>query len=91
MHNRHLLIEFKRPDHAINRDDEAQAVKYRDDLRQSFANIEILLLGKGPASTMDAGSLAPRLRIMSLNEMVSAARMQHKWLLHQLSDSREPE
>jgi type I site-specific restriction endonuclease len=40
--NKHLLIEFKRPSHRINRKDVSQAEEYRDDLNQFIRNIHKL-------------------------------------------------
>jgi len=85
---RHVLIELKRPSHDITRDDEAQAVKYRDELRRTFDNIELLVIGKGFAPAVDPGALAPKLQIMSYAALVSTARTQLQWLLTQLSDAR---
>ena len=34
--NRLLLIEFKRPSKSITRDDETQAIKYRNDLNKNL-------------------------------------------------------
>ncbi len=85
---RYVLIEFKRPDHSITRDDIAQAEKYRDDLRQWFERIEIVMIGAGPAASVDVSRLAPDVRVRSFTSVVSAARTQLRWLLRQLSDPR---
>jgi hypothetical protein len=62
--DRYLLVEFKRPSHPINRDDEGQAIKYRDDIQPLVPDrkIEILMVGGGRApgvsghySTTDSG------------------------------------
>jgi hypothetical protein len=82
---RHVLIEFKRPSHRISRDDENQAVKYRDDLRQQFPNIEILMVGAGSAAGVDAGSHSPDLQVISYAGLVSRARTELEWLLTQLN------
>ena len=47
MYGQHLLIEFKRPSKTINRDDETQAQKYRDDLGTKFHPMKILLIRGG--------------------------------------------
>ena len=85
---RHVLIELKRPSHDISRDDEAQAVKYRDDLRKTLENIEIVIIGRGLATAVDPAALSPKLKALSYAGMVSSARMQLQWLITQLSDER---
>lgn len=87
----HLLIEFKRPSKAIDRDDENQAEKYRDDLITKFQPIEILMIGKGRASSVDPRSAPPDLTVVSYAQLISTARAQLDWLLQQqLSDHRLP-
>ncbi len=91
MSSGHLLIEFKRPSKAIDRDDEAQAVKYRDDLRKTFEPIEILLIGKGRASSVDPRDTSRGVTVVSYAQLVSTARNQLAWLLQQqLTDHRLP-
>lgn len=87
----HLLIEFKRPSKAIDRDDETQAVKYRDDLIKKFEPIEILMIGSGRASSVDPRTLPSGLTVVSYSQLVSTARAQLDWLLQQqLTDHRLP-
>lgn len=85
---RHVLIEFKRPSHLIGRDDENQAVKYRDDLRQTFDAIEILLIGKGRTAGVDPASGPPNLAVTSYAALVSRARTELTWLLGQLTTAQ---
>lgn len=87
---RHVLIEFKRPSHAITRDDENQAVKYRDDLRTTFDNVELLLIGLGTAPGVDSGSRAPKLQVRSYAQIVTRARTELEWLLKQLKEELAP-
>ncbi len=87
---RHVLIEFKRPSRDITRDDENQAVKYRDDLRHQFPNIEILMIGAGYAAGVDTGSHPPDLKVRSYAAMVSTARSELTWLLSQLTSAMPP-
>lgn len=85
LQQRHVLIEFKRPSHDINRDDETQAIKYRDDLARYTAQaIEIVLMGRARATAISPQYNAPALRAMSYAEVVSSARTQLQWLLAQL-------
>lgn len=86
MHGHHLLIEFKRPNKTINRDDETQAQKYRDDLGVKFHPIKLLLIG---------GSIDKSLRLnpgneieyFSYSEVIGRARAEIDWLLKSLTDS----
>ncbi len=48
------VIELKRPDHVIDRDDENQAIKYRYDLHSTLQKSHILLIEKGKVATMNA-------------------------------------
>jgi hypothetical protein len=84
----HLLIEFKRPSHPITRDDIAQAEKYRDDLSShlsSSAKMDIMLIGKGRAPTLDTRNLLPTIVIHSYASIISAARSELDWLIDSLS------
>jgi hypothetical protein len=78
------LIELKRPDHTINRDDEVQAIKYRDDLQNSLQKIEILLIGKGKAPTMNSINDRENVRILSYMELIALARSRLTWLIKEL-------
>jgi hypothetical protein len=84
--SKHVLIEFKRPSHTITRDDQLQAEKYRDSLKQ-FRPMEILLIGKDhdPALTSDH---PPYIRVVSYAAAISRARAELDWLLKQLTDVR---
>jgi hypothetical protein len=86
--DRYILIEFKRPSHAINRDDVAQAEKYRDDLSHRFSTsttMDIILLGKGRVPGLDANRLAHGITIQSYFGLISQARSELTWLLDNLS------
>lgn len=80
----YLLIEFKRPDKRITRDDEVQAIKYRDDLLPRFSPIHILMMGRGRAGGSDPRSTFTDLVVRSYADIVSAARADLEWLLEQL-------
>lgn len=83
----HLLIEFKRPQHSISRDDQNQAVKYRDDLTKQFGDIDILLLGKGREPNLSTQFDSRGLTVMSYKELISSAREQLNWLLDSIRDA----
>ncbi len=84
-----LLVEFKRPSHAIGRDDVNQAEKYRDDLQIRIAPsgvLKILMLGKGRVDSLNMQNLAPNIRISSFRAVISSARSEFEWLMKSLSD-----
>jgi hypothetical protein len=85
---RHLLIEFKRPSHNITRDDEAQAIKYRDDLsRFTSKPIDVLVIGGPRDQSVSSMYSMQGLRVTTYFDLVSDARAQLAWLLSQLSTS----
>ncbi len=85
--NRHVLIEFKRPSHTIDRDAEAQAKKYRDDLTPSFGHIEVIVVGGKVDPTMSSHYPESDLQFLTYNALVSRARNALEWLLEELSMS----
>jgi hypothetical protein len=87
--DRMLLVEFKRPSHAIGRDDINQAEKYRDDLQIRIAPssvMEILMLGRGRVESVHMQNLAPNIRLSSYRAVISSARTEFEWLMKSLSD-----
>jgi len=82
-----LLIEFKRPSKAIDRQDQQQAQEYRDDLEPKFGEIEILLLGKERDVSATAKNDPPGLQVFGYEALISTARTQLDWLLAELRDS----
>lgn len=81
----HVLIEFKRPSHRITRDDEAQAMKYRDDLSSKFSAIKVLMVGKGRAENSNPTYLVDKLEVLSWDGVVASARNEVGWLLETLA------
>ena len=79
-----LLIEFKRPSKAIDRQDQQQAQEYRDDLEPKFGQIEILLLGKERDVSASAKNDPPCLQVFGYEALISTARTQLDWLLSEL-------
>lgn len=81
----YVLIEFKRPSKMLDRDDDAQAQKYRDELLSKFHPIRIVVIG---------GSVDPALRqipgkdviYMSFAQAVNRSRQELRWLVSDLSD-----
>lgn len=87
----YLLIEFKRPSHSITRDDISQAEKYRDDLSPKLstgAAMDIVMIGKGRAPTLDTKNLLPNVSIQSYASIISSARTEMDWLIASLENAK---
>jgi len=85
LYEQYLLIEFKRPSHALTRDDENQAIKYRDDLTPKFDKIIILVLGGERHKTVPSHYDREDLKVISYAALISRARTQLQWLINQLT------
>ena len=83
----YLLIEFKRPSHTIDRDDENQAEKYRDDLTQQFDTMDILVIG-GKKNRCRPNTGAD-IKWLTYEAIISAARTQLDWLVNNLTNPRD--
>jgi hypothetical protein len=79
------LIEFKRPAHSINRDDENQAEKYRDDLTPRLGTIEILVVGGKKSPRIQAQYSRDDVKLTTYEAVFSRARTQLDWMLKQLA------
>jgi Histidine kinase-, DNA gyrase B-, and HSP90-like ATPase len=84
----YLLIEFKRPSHAITRDDEFQVIKYRDALQPTFpgVKIEVLVVGGSVDPKMANGYKTDGLKVASYAAIVALARTELTWLVRQLRE-----
>jgi hypothetical protein len=84
--SKYTLIEFKRPNHVITRDDQLQAEKYRDKLAQ-FRPMDIVLAGRDhdPAIRADRPLYV---KLLSYGALISTARTELAWLLKELTDTR---
>jgi hypothetical protein len=82
-----LLIELKKPDKVVGRDEEAQANKYRDDMISIFPNsfVSILILGKSVNPKMDSKYKSSLVTFDSYKSMISKARTRLNWLFKELS------
>jgi hypothetical protein len=85
--DRYHLIEFKRPSHTIDRDDENQAEKYRDDLTLLFDPIDILVIGGKRTSSIQSQYSRTDVKLATYDAVFSRARTQLNWLLKQLTSS----
>lgn len=82
----HLLIEFKRPSHQIDRKDENQAEEYRDDLTPDFGKIEIMVIGGRIDSKISPHYQQSSVKLLSYSKVISGARTQIDWLLKEIKD-----
>jgi hypothetical protein len=84
---RYLLVEFKRPNKTIGREEVAQAEGYRDELANqldSSSAFEIMVIGKGKAVNLSPDNLASNISIHSYGSIISAARNEIEWLVKAL-------
>lgn len=81
----YLLIEFKRPSHTVDRDDENQAEKYRDDLTPRFDVMDILVIGGRVDAEIPSQYQRPDIKLLSYEAIFSTARTQLNWLISQLT------
>jgi len=83
LNGQYLLIEFKRPSHALNHDDYVQAISYRHELEKWFGpSVKILLIGGSrsknfPVSKNREQDMEDRIFM----QLVSTARRQIDWML----------
>ena len=87
LHNDHVLIEFKKPDKPIGRDQDAQAQKYRDDLQKHFHPMRVLVVG-GVIELGMRMNPSSATQYFSYSSLISAARTELSWLLASLSQSK---
>jgi hypothetical protein len=80
----HLLIEFKRPDKTINRDDETQAQKYRDDFGSKLHPLRIWLVG-GAVDKSLRFNPGNQIEYYSYVDLAARARAEVSWLMDRLS------
>lgn len=78
----YLLIEFKRPSHALNHDDYLQAIGYRHELTKYLDSpIQVLLVGGSRSSDFPAANREPHVEARIFGQVISTARRQIEWLL----------
>ena len=69
----------------MNRDDENQAEKYRDDLTPKFGKIIIIVLGKRKSERISEHYKTEDIKLLSYDSIISNARTQLNWLLRELT------
>jgi hypothetical protein len=82
LHGECLLIEFKRPSHALNYDDYTQVTRYRHELRPFISKpIKVLVIGGQVSSDFPVKSIEDGVRPMSFHDVISTARRELEWKL----------
>lgn len=78
----YLLIEFKRPSHALNHGDYVQAIGYRHELAKYLGSpIQVLLVGGSRSSDFPTDNREPHVEARIFGQVISTARRQIEWLL----------
>lgn len=78
----YLLIEFKRPSHALNHGDYVQAIGYRHELAKYLGSpIQVLLVGGSRSSDFPTDNREPHVEAQIFGQVISTARRQIEWLL----------
>lgn len=78
----YLLIEFKRPSHALNHGDYVQAIGYRHELSKYLSSpIQVLLVGGSRSSDFPTDNREPDVEARIFGQLISTARRQTEWLL----------
>ncbi|HCG1175966.1 TPA: ATP-binding protein [Pseudomonas aeruginosa] len=79
---KYLLIEFKRPSHALNHGDYVQAIGYRHELTKYVGPaVQVLLVGGGRSADFPTGNREPDVEDRIFGQVISSARRQIEWLL----------
>ena len=79
---KYLLIEFKRPSHALNHGDYVQAIGYRHELTKYVGPaVQVLLVGGGRSADFPTGNREPDVEDRIFGQVISTARRQIEWLL----------
>jgi len=79
----YLLIEFKRPDHALNHADYMQAIDYRHKLSgyMGDASIRVVLIGGRRSPDFPSDNREPMVEVRLFSQVIATARRQTEWLL----------
>lgn len=78
----YLLVEFKRPGHALNYDDYLQAVSYRHELSKYISEpIQVLVIGGSRSPDFPTRDKEPQVDVRLFSQVISTARRQVEWLL----------
>ena len=82
----YLLIEFKRPSHALNREDYTQALNYRHELTKSTnKRIRVLVIGGSRSADYPTSNLEPDIGVLVFSEVIATARRMLEWQLKRVA------
>jgi hypothetical protein len=77
-----LLIEFKRPSHALNHDDYLQAISYRHELSKHMAKpIRVMLMGGRRSSGFPTAQREAEVEAVAFSDVIASARRAIDWQL----------
>lgn len=81
-----LLVEFKRPDYEVGRDDETQAKKYADWLKSRLQlSVDIIVIGGTTDPSLCEDYTGRRTQFCSYAKVIADAKAALDWLLGQLT------
>ena len=82
----YLLIEFKRPSHALKREDYTQALDYRHELAKSTTKrIRVLVIGGSRSADYPTSNLEPDIGVLVFSEVIATARRMLEWQLKRVA------
>ena len=82
LNGEYLLIEFKRPSHALNRNDYSQVTDYRHELSNYMnTQIRVFLVDGSRSPDFPTSNLEPQVETRLFSQVVSTALRQIEWLL----------
>lgn len=81
-----LLVEFKRPSHSVGRDDEGQAKKYADWLKNQLQMpVDIIIIGGTTDSSLCDEYSGKRTQFVSYAKLIVDAQASLDWMIAQLA------
>lgn len=81
-----LLVEFKRPNYEVGRDDETQAKKYADWLKSRLQlSVDIVIIGGTTDASLCDEYSGKRTQFSSYAKLIAAAQASLDWMLEQLA------
>lgn len=84
---RRLLIEFKRPNYEVGRDDESQAKKYADWLKSRLqVSVDIIVVGGKTDPALCEDYTGKHTRFSSYSKVILDARAALEWLIKELGE-----
>lgn len=83
--NSRLLVEFKRPNYEVGRDDESQAKKYADWMKSRLQlSVDIVVIGGTTDATLCEEYSGKRTKFSSYAKLIADAQASLDWMLKQL-------